>query len=59
MTPDAGGSNPLRHPYGTLAQSVEPQTENLLVPGSIPGGSTAEQNPCPGFVPRPGQRPGH
>jgi hypothetical protein len=25
---------------GTLAQSVEQQTENLCVPGSIPGGTT-------------------
>lgn len=25
---------------GTLAQSVEQQTENLRVPGSIPGGTT-------------------
>ena len=30
------------HPecVGTLAQSVEQQTENLCVPGSIPGGTT-------------------
>ncbi len=26
--------------FGTLAQSVEQQTENLCVPGSIPGGTT-------------------
>jgi hypothetical protein len=29
----------LKH-VGTLAQSVEQQTENLRVPGSIPGGTT-------------------
>ncbi len=26
--------------FGALAQSVEQQTENLCVPGSIPGGTT-------------------
>ena len=31
---------------GALAQSVEQQTENLCVPGSIPGGTTeAEKSP--------------
>ena len=28
---------------GTLAQSVEQQTENLCVPGSIPGGTTRRE----------------
>ena len=29
--------------HGILAQLVEPQTENLCVPGSIPGGSTTDK----------------
>lgn len=32
---------------GALAQSVEQQTENLCVPGSIPGGTTLESKMNP------------
>jgi len=34
------GSNPIYATFGTIAQLVEQQTENLRVPGSIPGGTT-------------------
>ena len=39
------------HPeyVGTLAQSVEQQTENLCVPGSIPGGTTTKAPYFRGF----------
>ena len=33
---------------GTLAQLVEQRTENPCVPGSIPGGTTA--NPCKSMI---------
>jgi hypothetical protein len=32
---------------GALAQSVEQQTENLCVPGSIPGGTTEVEKAFP------------
>ena len=36
--------------HGILAQLVEPQTENLCVPGSIPGGSTADKRTMRNYI---------
>ena len=40
VAPKVAGSKPVTRPYGLLAQLVERQTEDLRVPGSIPGEPT-------------------